>query len=234
MLAASAAVGPGPERLRQMFGVPGPAAGDHRDADGIRHRRGHRQIVPVLRAVRVHRREDDFAGPEFLDAPGPRHRFQPGRIRPPLTWTSQSSRVPCWTRCGSMFTTVAQRPNFRATSAIRCGFFTAAELTLTFSAPAWISRVASSSVRMPPPTVNGMKICFRDAPDHVQHDVPPLVAGGDVEENQFVGAICLVAAGHFHRIAGVAQLTKVDALHDPAAVHVQARNDPLAEHSQRP
>ena len=48
---------------------------------------------------------------------------------------------------------------------------------LTFSAPAWMSRVASSSVRMPPPTVNGMKICLGDAADHVEHDRPALVAG---------------------------------------------------------
>ena len=38
------------------------------------------------------------------------------------------------------------------------GVLTAAELRLTFSAPAWIRRVASSMVRIPPPTVNGMKI----------------------------------------------------------------------------
>ena len=57
-----------------------------------------------------------------------------------------------------MFTTVAQRPNLPDISVISCGFRTAAELMLTFSAPAWISRVASSSVRMPPPTVNGMNI----------------------------------------------------------------------------
>jgi hypothetical protein len=44
------------------------------------------------------------------------------------------------------------------------GFLTAAEFTLTFSAPAWIKRVASSSVRMPPPTVRGMKICSTTRP----------------------------------------------------------------------
>ena len=42
-------------------------------------------------------------------------------------------------------------PNLRAISANSFGFCTAAELTDTFSAPAWINRVASSSVRIPRP-----------------------------------------------------------------------------------
>jgi hypothetical protein len=58
-----------------------------------------------------------------------------------------------------MLTTVAQLPNFRAISVINSGVFTADELRLTFSAPAWISRVASSMLRIPPPTVNGMNTC---------------------------------------------------------------------------
>ena len=37
------------------------------------------------------------------------------------------------------------------------GSFTAAELMLTFSAPACTRRVTSSIVRIPPPTVKGMK-----------------------------------------------------------------------------
>jgi hypothetical protein len=93
----------------------------------------------------------------------------PVGTRPPLTWTSQTSSEsppaaagglwfpPFFTRFGSMLTTVAQRPNFRATSRIRSGFFTAAEFRLTFSAPAGMIWVASARVRMPPPTVNGMK-----------------------------------------------------------------------------
>jgi hypothetical protein len=57
-----------------------------------------------------------------------------------------------------MLTTVAQLPSRSATAVTNSGVRTAAELMLTFSAPAWTSRAASSSVRMPPPTVNGMKM----------------------------------------------------------------------------
>ena len=115
------------------------------------------------------------------------------------------------------------------TSVISSGVLTAAELMLTFSAPAWMSRVASSRVRMPPPTVNGMKICLGDAPHHVEHDLAAFVAGADVEEDQLVGALLLVAARHLDRIAGVAQVEEVDALDDPAAVDVQTGDDAFGQ-----
>ena len=83
---------------------------------------------------------------------------------------------------------------------------------------------------MPPPTVNGMKICFGDAADHVEHDVAAFVAGADVEEDQFVGALLLVAARHLDRIAGVAQVEEVDPLDDPAAIDVETGDDAFGEH----
>ncbi len=82
---------------------------------------------------------------------------------------------------------------------------------------------------MPPPTVNGMNICFRDAPHHVEHDGPAFVAGTDVEEHQFIGPGLFVAPGNLDGIAGIAQIEKVDALDDPALIDVQARNDPFVE-----
>ena len=88
----------------------------------------------------------------------------------------------------------------------------------------------SSSVRMPPPTVKRHENHLGRAADDVEHDVPPLVAGGDVEEHQFVGPFGLVAAGHFDRIAGIAQVEKVGSFDHPAAIDVEAGNDALGEH----
>jgi len=76
----------------------------------------------------------------------------------------------------------------------------------------------------------GHEDLFGDAPDHVEHDVAPLVAGGDVEEHQFVGAVLLVAARNLDRVACIAQVEEVDALDDAAAVDVEAGNDPFAQH----
>ncbi len=66
--------------------------------------------------------------------------------------------------------------------------FTAAVLIETLSAPASSSLRMSSTVRTPPPTVSGMKHCSARAAHDVEQRVAVLVAGGDVEEAQLVGA----------------------------------------------
>src|SRR5205807_10660461 len=54
--------------------------------------------------------------------------------------------------------------------------------------------------------------------------------GRDVEEADLVGALRVVGGGLLDRIAGVAQREEVGALHDPAVLHVEARDDPAGQH----
>ena len=58
-----------------------------------------------------------------------------------------------------MATTQHCAPNSAAISEISSGRSTAAVLSETLSAPTRRSRRASSTLRMPPPIVNGMKTC---------------------------------------------------------------------------
>ena len=60
---------------------------------------------------------------------------------------------------------------------------------------------------------------------HVGHDLAGVAGGGDVEEDQFVGAVAVVAVGQFDGIAGIAQVDEVDAFDDAAAGDVEARDD---------
>jgi hypothetical protein len=69
--------------------------------------------------------------------------------------------------------------------------------------------------------------------DHVQDQVALVAGGGDVQERKFIGALLVVARGDLHRVTGIAQVQEVHALDDAAACHVQARNDPFGEHSER-
>jgi hypothetical protein len=65
--------------------------------------------------------------------------------------------------------------------------------------------------------------------DHL-HDRVALVAGRrDVEEGELVGAGGIVAARDLDRVAGVAQLDEIHALHHAAGVHVEAGNEALGE-----
>ena len=68
------------------------------------------------------------------------------------------------------------------------------------------------------------------AADHVEHDVAPFVAGRDVEEHQLVGPFLLVPRGHLDRIAGVAEVDEIRALHHAPAVDVQTGNHTLGQH----
>ena len=65
----------------------------------------------------------------------------------------------------------------------------------------------------------------RRARHHVRHDVARVAGRGDVEEDQFVGAIAVVAVGQFHGVARIAQVDEVDALDDAAAGDIETGND---------
>ena len=56
-------------------------------------------------------------------------------------------------------------------------------------------------------------------------------AGGDVEEDDLVGALGVVAGGQLDRVAGVDQVDEVDALDHPAGVDVEAGDHPDAAHA---
>jgi hypothetical protein len=60
--------------------------------------------------------------------------------------------------------------------------------------------------------------------------VAALVRGGDVEEDQLVGTLRVVALGELHRVAGVTDVDEVRALDDATVVDVQTGNDPLQDH----
>src|SRR5262249_42546092 len=56
-----------------------------------------------------------------------------------------------------------------------------------------------------------------------------VACGGDVEDNEFVGAFGVVARGEFHGITGVAQAFEMDSFDDAGAVGVETRNDAARE-----
>ena len=68
------------------------------------------------------------------------------------------------------------------------------------------------------------------ARDDVEDGVAVLVAGGDVEEGEFVGAGGVVDGGLFDGVAGVTQGDEVHALDDAAVFHIQAGDDSQLEH----
>ncbi len=72
---------------------------------------------------------------------------------------------------------------------------------------------------------------FCSAAHHVEDDVAILVAGGDVEEGELVGAGRVIGDRRRDRVAGVAQIEKLHALDDTAVLDVEAGNDADLEHA---
>ena len=85
---------------------------------------------------------------------------------------------------------------------------------------------------MPPPIVNGMKTSFAVRRASSTIVSPLLVRRRDVEEDELVGALGVVAGGELDRVAGVAEVDEVGALDDAAAIDVEAGDDALEDHGR--
>ena len=134
------------------------------------------------------------------------------------------------TRFGSMFTTMHWLPKRRAAWRTNSGSRQAAELIDTLSHPAFkqganvFHRANSASDRQ------RHEDHFGRAADHVEDDLTPLVAGGDVEEHQLVGPFLFVPCRNLDRIPGIAEIEEVCSLDHPAPAYVEAWNHPLRKH----
>src|SRR5688572_8310332 len=60
--------------------------------------------------------------------------------------------------------------------------------------------------------------------NHVEHDLTPLMAGRNVEEDQLVGTFSLVPAGNLDRIPRIPQIEKIRSFDDATAVNIEAWN----------
>ena len=101
---------------------------------------------------------------------------------------------------------------------------TAAVLMETLSAPALqvadVGGVANAAAHG-----QGHEDPFGGARHHVENDGALVAGGGYVEEGQFIRPLGVVGLGRCHRVAGVPQFHKADALHHPAVSHVQTRHN---------
>ncbi len=101
----------------------------------------------------------------------------------------------------------------------------AAVLIETLSAPAESSsRMSLDRAHAAPDRQRDEHLIGR-ALDDVDHRAAAVGGGGDVEEDELVGAFAVVERGQLDRIAGIAQIDELDAFDDAAAGHVQTGND---------
>ena len=125
-------------------------------------------------------------------------------------------------------------PNFSAASRTNSGRATAAVLIETLSAPASSRR--ADVVDRAHAAADGQRheALLGGAAHHVVERVALLVAGGDVEEAQLVGALAVIDPRLLDRVAGIDEIDEVDALDDPAVLDVEAGDDAHLQHATRP
>ena len=69
---------------------------------------------------------------------------------------------------------------------------------------------------------------------HLGDNVTRLVSGGDIEEDQLIGALAIVDVGLFYGIAGVNQVYEVNALDDTSVLDVETGNNSFGQQGVLP
>jgi hypothetical protein len=59
--------------------------------------------------------------------------------------------------------------------------------------------------------------------------VPLLMAGGDIEKSNLVGARLVIAASNLYRVSGITDADEIHALNNTTLVDIEARNNALGQ-----
>jgi len=179
------------EHLQKMRPAPSPRRKQSpAQKTALLNRRGQFRIEPRLRAVTIHRREQNLSRSHFHAALCPfpgvercrlgvRREFSPA-IRRASRASRQSPAPPPAPR-------IPRKARLSSS-----GHSTAAVFTVILSAPARTTARAASSERIPPPAVNGMANCSA-TPRIVSRNVGRLSrAAANVEHHELIRALRVV------------------------------------------
>src|SRR5258706_7575439 len=211
--------------LRQVLETAGAAGGDHRNADGLGHCARQTDVKACARAIAVHAGKENLASDGVDHALRQLHGVEAGRpataMREDLPTGAVSLGVDGHRDavCADEARSLAHEGRVLHGSGIDRHLVRAG-----IEQPAHIldlAHAATDRERYEHPRSHGL--------DHVQQDVALVGARGDVEEAELVRALAVVARRDLDGVAGVAQVDKVDALHDPARGDIEARNHALGE-----
>ena len=162
-------------------------------------------VEPAQRAVGVDRGEQDLAGAARLGFAGPLDGVPRGGRAAGVAADDEPSGLAL--RVDGDDDGLAAVAGGRARD--ERGVANRRGVEATLSAPASMTRAASSTDRMPPPTASGNEHARGDGRHGAREGEPVLDRGGDVEHDQLVDAFGVVAGGELGRVAGVAEPLEV-------------------------
>ena len=213
--------------IGEVVEAAGAAGGDHRDFDRGGYGRVQGDVITGGRAVTVHAGQEDLARAERMGATRPLDGIQAGRIPAAVR---EDLPLP-----GGYVLRVDRHDDALAAE-LPGGFLDERGILDRRS----IQRdLVGAGVEHRPDVLDGAEPAadgqrHEDLVGRALHDVDhgaTLVArGGDIEEDQLIGALFLVRRGDRHRIAGVTELRELDPLDDASGMDVETRDDADGKH----
>src|ERR1044072_4018350 len=217
------------DRLAQVLELAGATGGDHRHRDRIGHGSSQLEVIAIRRAVAVHAGQQHLPRPAFgcLDRPG-------NRVAPldPLAATVDVD---------------APTP-ILAFGVDRDRHALGAEVIGELGQQLWPGKSGGVDRDLVGAGVeHGLRILYRPYPaagregdedvvggaaSELDDRLAPFVRCGDVEEDELVGALGVVALGQLDRGARVAQADEGGALDDAPGIDVQAGDYALQNHAE--
>src|SRR3954462_358003 len=219
------------DALDEMVQGAYPARGDNRHPHRIGDGAGQGDAEAGFGAVAVHRCQEDLAGPVIGQAAGPFDGVEPGRSAAAMGEDAPFSGPG---RLGVDRGDDALAADFLGGLAHEFGprHRGGVDRHLIGAGQQQFADVLDDSHA----AADGQRheALLGGAAHHVVERIPPLMASGDVEEAQLVGALAIVDPGLLDRVAGISQIDEVDALDHTAVLDVEARDDPHLQHGECP
>ena len=203
-----------------------PATGNDGDPAGVNHGARQLKVEALPRAVAVHRVEHHLAGAEGLAFRGPGHGVESGGLAAPVGEDGPAALDPA--DVDADHDTLGAEGVGQLGDQLGAGHRGGVDPDLVGAHP----QEAASVRQRPhaPADHEGDEELLGGTGYQFDHGLAPARGGGDVVEHNLVGALGVVLRRQLYRVTGVAEVLELDPLDHPAAVHVEAGDDPDRPH----
>ena len=218
----------GREDLVEVLERPGAARGDHGNRHGGRHGGGQRAVEPAAGAVAIDGRQEDLSRAAVRRLARPLDRLAAGRRSVRCARTPRSDRPVALRVDGDdhRLRAIPRRQPRQERRVLERGAVRARPCRRRRRAPP----PRPPRDRMPPPTASGMKSSAETARSVSSSARRFSMRRGDVEDDQLVDALGVVAPRERGRLAGVRESFELHALDDAAVADVEAGDQALGTH----
>ena len=222
-----ASLGAHVQRLSDVIQATRTTGGDYRDGDRIGHGPGQGEVITSLGAITIHGGEQDLSSPEASHPLGPLHNIEARVLAASLHIHIPAAGI-ATTGINGHDDALAAELIGPLSHQLRPPHRRGVETHLVGTGPQQLGNPFNGADATANRERNRDR--FSCATHHVDQGAAPLMAGCDVEENEFIRPCPAVTASQLHWIAGIAQANEIDTFHHPSPGDIQARNQTQSNH----